>query len=164
MAQWQSTGGLSQRCPGFDSWELPNNWSQPVATYILSHLACVLMRISYSELIKLWRHILCASIPCTGMYNVKLWRYSMPTFQCMWRIVGLVVVWILHITHSLISRPYPAFCRLQYRKAPFFSIFHLRAGGAWEWGYTTQQHSTGWLKPGVLNSSISNIQNYRTAL
>ena len=149
MAQWQSTGGLSQRCPGFDSWELPNNWSQSVATYILNHLACVLMRTSYSEPIKLWGHILCASIP---------------TFQCMWRIVGLVVVWILHITRSLISRPYPAFCCLQYGKAPFFSIFHLHAGGAWEWGYTTQQHSTGWPKPGVLNSSISNIQNYRTAL
>ena len=23
VAQWQSTGGSSQRCPGFDSWRLP---------------------------------------------------------------------------------------------------------------------------------------------
>ena len=23
MAQWQNTGGSSQRCPGFDSWQLP---------------------------------------------------------------------------------------------------------------------------------------------
>ena len=23
VAQWQSTGGSSQRCPGFDSWQLP---------------------------------------------------------------------------------------------------------------------------------------------
>ena len=105
MAQWQSTGGLSQRCPGFDFWELSNNWSQPVATYIQNHLACVLMRISYSELIKLWRHILCASISSTSMY-IQLWRYSIPTFQCMWRIVGLVVVWILHII--IASFPGPA--------------------------------------------------------
>ena len=36
VAQWQNTGGSSQRCPGFDSWRLPTFSLSSIFTFISS--------------------------------------------------------------------------------------------------------------------------------
>ena len=50
VAQWQSTGGSTQRCPGFDSW--PFHFSLDTTLNLITWLSCDLRSVCLSEKVR----------------------------------------------------------------------------------------------------------------